>query len=350
MKLKLFILLNIPFYVLILFANITNIKTICNSKKLNILFIFPIIGKHGPATLAKSYREVIKSFSKNKYMLKYYNFNIKSHVSLEYYINYANKTYNIIWFMFSDYFSELVNNKYLQVYKNTVYGPMVSPRKWFLFPQNGTYEVHWSSCVSKLLAYVVQSKRVKNHLIKHSTKINNIENKYIVSHGCINPYYSYSVLTWHERSIDILIYVKFADINKEKELQYLIKNLIISNFTVKIIRYGNHTRESLYYYSNNSKILIYFSYYDCWPSSLMEMQNQGIYPIVHQCEFIDKYGKCIALSYKEMEELIVFINSTIKSNLNPNDISSFYRNKNSCSNILKSTLKIIYKYFFLSNN
>lgn len=317
-------------------------------KKINLLFIFPIIGNHGPATLAKSYIKTIKYLSSDVDISKYFTFEIKSHVSFQYYINYANKSNNIIWFLFSDYFKELLNNNYLQIYKNTIYGPMVSPRKWLQFPQNGTYEVYWSSCINKILAYVVQSERVKNHLLKHSTTFYKIQTKYIVSHGCLIPNNSYSVLSWSKRSIDILIYAKFADINKEIELHSLIKYLLL-NFTIKLIRYGNHTKNSLIYYSNNSKILIYFSYFDCWPSSLMEMENLGVYPIVHQCELIEKYGTCINNISNNFHNLIYVIKSILNGNFNSNDISYFYRNRNNCLNVFKSTLLKIYKHKISDN-
>lgn len=52
---------------------------------------------------------------------------------------------------------------------------MVSPKKWFLFPQNNTYETKWSFYVKKIFVYVAQSERVKNYLINKSEKIDSID-------------------------------------------------------------------------------------------------------------------------------------------------------------------------------
>lgn len=195
------------------------------TKKVNILFVFPIIGFHGPATLAKEYINALNMMKKKHYITKYFTFTIRSSVSFDYCKEYLNKSNSIIWFMFSYYFKELISNKYCKIFKRIIYGPMVSPKKWLLFPMNNTYEVKWSIYISRIFAYVVQSERVKNHLISKSTKLKNIHKKYIVSHGCLMPNDLYSTRLWGERSIDILIYVKFADINYENELKHLIMSL-----------------------------------------------------------------------------------------------------------------------------
>lgn len=212
---------------------------------------------------------------------------------------------------------------------------------WFLFPMNNTFEVNWSNYISKIFAYVVQSERVKNHLINHSKYIKNIEKKYIVSHGCLIPNDKFSIKAWKERYTDILIYAKFADINKEKELNKLIKKLKI-NYKLKLIRYGNHTKDSILQDASNSKILIYYSFYDCWPSSLMEMQNLGIYPIVQQCEFIEKYGVCIENFNINENKIINVIDRLLSKIYNTNDISKFYKKRNNCLVVLKNTLFRIY--------
>lgn len=305
------------------------------------MFVFPIIGNHGPATLAKQYIQTIHLLSNNKYIVKYFNLTINNHVSFDFCKEYLNNTDRIIWFLFSNFFNKILLKKYNSVFKNAIYGPMVSPKKWFLFPINNTYEADWSNYISNILAYVVQSERVKNHLISRSRKLYNIEKKYIVSHGCLLPHKSYSILAWDKRNIDILIYAKFADINKEKDMQHLIKSFG-TNYKLLLVRYGNHTKHSLIKDASNSKILIYYSYYDCWPSSLMEMLNLGIYPIVQQCEFIESYGTCIEDFYNNESRIINTVQRLLLEIYNSTDISISYRIRNNCLNVLTKTMNDIY--------
>lgn len=334
----------------ILYCNIlisNNIISRLYIKKINLLLVCPIIGDHGPATLARSYINTIKSFSKNKLLSNYFNFTIKNYVTFQFCIEYTKKINNLIWFIFPNYFKELISDRYTSVFKNIIYGPMVSPKKWFSFPMANTYEVNWSSFINRMFSYVVQSERVKNHLLIHSAKLKNIEKKYIVSHGCLalsNKSKAYN--SWQKRNIDILIYAKFADVNKEIELQHLIKILNVK-YKLLLIRYGNHSRLSLLQDVSNSKILIYYSFYDCWPSSLMEMQNIGIYPIVQQCEFIETYGNCIEDFSKNENDIIDTVGIILSHTYNTHDISYSYRKRNNCLNVLKSTFHEIY---FRKNN
>lgn len=317
------------------------ISSSINIKRINLLFVFPIIANHGPAALAKAYIHSINLISKNKYLYKYFKFTIKSHVTLDYCRIYLNNSYSIVWFLFSNYFNELRSNIFNSIFKNIIYGPMVSPKKWFLFPMNNTFEVKWSFYINKIFAYVVQSERVKNHLINKSVKLKNIEKKYIVSQGCLFSNTTYYIPSWGERNIDVLLYVKFADINKENELQHLIKSIAMK-YKFIVIRYGNHTRETLIQQASNSKILIYFSFYDCWPSSLMEMQNIGIYPLVQQCEFVEIYGTCIKDFNLNEDKILKTVDKLLSEKYNSKDISKAYRKRNNCLRVLYNTLVDIY--------
>lgn len=312
------------------------------NRKINILFVFPIIGNRGPATLAKVYKDSINIFSKNKVMSNFFNLAIKNFVSFKFCKEYLNNSNSIIWFQYPAFFNELVGNNFSSIFKNIIYGPTVSPKRWFLFPMKNTFEENWSIYINRIFAYVVQSDRIKKHLISHSKKIKNIEHQYIVSHGCILSNNTYPVQSWKERKIDILLYAKFADMNKENELQHLFKSLD-SKYNIVLIRYGNHSKQSLLDYASNSKILIYYSFFDCWPSSLMEMQNIGIYPIVQQCEFIGVYGTCIIDFDLNETKIINEIKSIFSRIYNTYDISNSYRIRNNCLVVLKNTLFGIYK-------
>lgn len=309
--------------------------------KINILAVIPGRGKYGAAILAKAYSETMKYLSLNKRISRIYNINVKSHISLQYFINFANKSNNLVWFLFSDYINYIYNNNYSAAFHNTIYGPLVSPKKWLNFPMNNTYEVDWSNKMNKIFSYIVQSYRIKEYLLEKSQKLKDIEDKYIISHGCLYVNESLKVQEWHKRPIDVLVYVKFADLNMENSLHKLLEILKIY-FSVKVVRYGNHTRMSLYKDCNNSKILIYYSYYDCWPSALMEMMNMGIYPIVQHCEFVSKYGLCIKDFSIQYNLFVYIIYNILNITYNAYKISTYYRNRNNCIYILAQTLFDIY--------
>lgn len=308
-------------------------------KKINIYFIFPVKGKNGPSTLVKSYIKTIKLLALENKITKYFFLVVKNYISFENFKLLTNNSNNIIWFLFSDYFLKIKEYKFL--FKNTVYGPMVSPKKWTKFPMANTYERNWTDYIKNIFSYVVQSKRVKIFLLNKSRKEKNIHNKYIISHGCMLINEKYNILKWNLRKYDILVYVKFADINKQKELNMLIR-FLKSSYSIKIIRYGNHTKKSLLFYANNSKMVIYFSYYDCWPSSLMEMESMGAIPIVEQCEFINKYGYCIDNIASNLYYLNETIHNLLKVHINSLDVSNYYLKRNDCRYILRNTLFEIY--------
>lgn len=113
-----------------------------------------------------------------------------------------------------------------------------------------------------------------------------------------------------------------------------------------VVRYGNHSKQSLIHYASNSKILIYYSFYDCWPSSLMEMQNLGIYPIVQQCEFIEGYGSCIENFNLNEIKIKRTVKNLLSMKFNTNDISKSYRKRNNCIKVLTKTLNDIYIRIF----
>lgn len=312
-----------------------------NIKIIDLILVFPIIGNHGPATLAKAYRNAINILCKDKLISKYFHLTIKSYISFEYCKKNLINSNNIIWFQYPNYFKELISNNYSSIFKNIIYGPNVSPKSWFKFPIKNTFEENWNDYISRIFAYVVQSDRIKKHLINRSKKIRNIKNQYIISQGCIMANNNYPIRHWNERNIDILLYVKFADIKKEKEFQYLIKSLD-RKYNIKIIRYGNHSKQSILYYASNSKILIYYSFYDCWPSSLMEMLNVGVYPIVQQCEFIEEYGTCIENFNVNEKRIITIVEKLLSQVYNTFDISKSYIMRNNCLRVIKNTLFEIY--------
>lgn len=91
------------FYILVL-----SYSTHLYVKRINLLFVLPIKGNHGPATLVKSYINTIKIISKYNYILKYFNIIIKSDLSFKCIEEYLNNSNNMIWFIFSNYFKDSI--------------------------------------------------------------------------------------------------------------------------------------------------------------------------------------------------------------------------------------------------
>ena len=87
---------------------------------------------------------------------------------------------------------------------------------------------------------------------------------------------------FEEREIDILFFEKFADSDRSEQ-SHKLKNLFNSTGKKLInLKYGNYTKEQMFEISNNSKFVIYFSFYDTGAIGLKEIQNFGVFSFTVQ--------------------------------------------------------------------
>ena len=149
------------------------------------------------------------------------------------------------------------------------------------------------------------------------------------------------IKSFEERSIDIIFYEKYSDSNRLKQGLQLLKFLNNTNKKLQVIKYGHYKRNLLVSLANDSKYLIYFSFYDCGPVALKEMQNYGVIIFAHQKEFItsDKAGYYIPeLDDKDMTagfiKIMNIINNLSKNHPDSKIIANINQNINRCERTL----------------
>lgn len=315
MKYIKFILFLTLFYI----VNITNIKT----KMCNLLLIFPSNRKNGPGRFAYYLNQSILEWNNSTYR-KYCNITLKKRITISNIRKFLANSNNYIWFQTGLYlFNNNVNFKYV------LYGPNLSPIRYLDFPVNNTHEIKWINIMNKIKYYVVHYNRISNHFMNR-TNSNNQFKKYI-NFPCCMKYEQYSnILKWENRKFDFLIYIKYSDSNHKKEGKLLINSL---NATNKVITftYGFYNTEDLLEYAKNSKIVIYFSFYDTGAMALLEMQRMGVFTITLQKEFItQENGIFIPELENNIQLAILKIKNIIKNKYNSVYIANYNRRKSDC--------------------
>jgi hypothetical protein len=89
-----------------------------------------------------------------------------------------------------------------------------------------------------------------------------------------------------DRKIDILFFEKYKDLNRKKQGEILFKLFQNSSIIVERLKYGNYTKEIMTNLANESKFIIYFSFYDTGAIGLKEIQNYGVIAFSHQKDLI----------------------------------------------------------------
>lgn len=222
------------------------------------------------------------------------------------------------------------------------YGPFPVPNKYIDFPGE-TYELKWYSYLYYINGYVVQTKRVRNHLMKRSNTYS-LLNKYIIVPNCIKyKPISNSINEWNERMYDIILYLKYEDLNKSNEGNILY-NELSKEYKIKLIKYGNYKMNEIYKYGNQCKFVLYFSFYDINPAALMEIQNMGVFAITLQEELIDENnGIYIPELETNLTEAIIKIRKITQNKYDSVYLSNYNRKKHDCINSFKMFLNQVIK-------
>lgn len=158
------------------------------------------------------------------------------------------------------------------------------------------------------------------------------------------------VKSFNLRTIDILLFEKYADLNRSQQADQLYK--LFNNSSKKIVKLvsGNYTKKIMIKLANNSKFIIYFSFYDTGAIGLKEIQNYGVFAFTHQKEFAiskDTSFFIPELGYQDsMEPAYRIILDTIKniSSSFPNTQRIAAKNQeiNRCQKALDDICKSLY--------
>ena len=90
------------------------------------------------------------------------------------------------------------------------------------------------------------------------------------------------VKSFSNRKIDILFFVKFADVNRSKQGEELLSLLKKTSKKIVKIEYGYYTKRIIKKIANDSKFIIYFSFFDTGAIGLKEIQNYGVFTFTLQ--------------------------------------------------------------------
>ena len=258
-------------------------------------------------------------------------------------INFLNLTKNIdYYFSTSPNINEKIYNKLKQNNKvhSLLLGPLLVPIKWFRFPNIYHWEERrFRDILSSVKGVVVHSIRVRDHLAKRSNTID-LLNKFIIFRAC-----SYNmpkkIKPFRKRKIDILLYLKYADINRRKQGKILFELLKSTNKSIEILKSGHYKRDYLINLANNSKFVIFFSFYDTGAIALKEIQNYGVITFSLQKDLVvsDETGYYIPELddnniEKAFDKIMEIINDKMKKIPNSRKIAKINQGINKCQKAL----------------
>ena len=142
-----------------------------------------------------------------------------------------------------------------------------------------------------------------------------------------------------QRKIDIIFFEKYADLNRRKQGSILLNLLKNTSKTVTSIKYGYYNKQDISEIANNSKFIIYFSFFDTGAIGLKEIQNYGVISFFHQKEFIIDKESNIEIAFKKIMNIIEKISSL---NVQTQLIAKKNQMINKCENSLIDLCKSLF--------
>ena len=169
--------------------------------------------------------------------------------------------------------------------KSLLLGPCFVPSNWNFFPNRRYWnERNFREILQTIKGVVVHSKRIREHLSTRS-KTTDLLHKFKFLRPCtgIMPK---NVKSFANRTNDIIYYEKFPDVNRRKQSGELFNYFKKANLTIQLIVHGYYSRNRLMELANNTKFVIYFSFYDTGAIALKEIQNYGVFCFTHEEDFV----------------------------------------------------------------
>jgi len=288
-----------------------------------------INSKHGPGNLLKGIKEVLPFIWNNCSFISSSNIKINLKSDL-----YFFPIPNFIPIQYKKFIKTNIINKF-------ILGPCFVPRFWNSFPNNKFWVERKFPFLLKLSKGIaVHSTRVRDYLL-NKTNTYNFINKIKIIRPCTNIKPK-NIKDFKERKIDILFFEKYADLNRKKQANILLK--LFKNTTKRIenIKYGYYNKEKIIELANNSKFIIYFSFFDTGAIGLKEIQNFGVIAFTHQEEFIiDNQTSYYIPELQNLDDMTLAFNKIMKiiDNLSKKNIKTeLIAEKNQIINNCKNTL------------
>ena len=230
----------------------------------------------------------------------------------------------------------------MNLIKKYILGPTFVPNKWESFPNTSDWkEEKFSEILNLSKGIVVHSNRVKNYLSQKSNTTNNIR-KFKIIRACSNLKPK-KINSFQKRKIDLLFFEKYSDVDHSNQGKILLSLFRQTNKNIISIKYGTYTKKSIKSLANNSKFVVYFSFYDTGAIGLKEIQNYGVFCFTHQMDLVIDNETSFFIpeltNQKDMYPAFKKIIGIIEriSSKNPNSQLIAKRNQfiNNCQNALK---------------
>jgi hypothetical protein len=288
--------------------------------------------KRGPGNLVRGIHDILP------YKTKYCNFIPSKAI----YPSKEKRDFNL-YFIPVPKFNESIYNEWINIKQvnKLILGPCFVPTKWKLFPKKNVWkERYFSEILKQVKGIAIHSERVRNHLSKRSNTINML-NKYKIIRPCTNLKPKY-IKPFIKRNIDILFFEKYMDQDHSRQGAQIIHLFGAASKKIKRLKYGSYTKEKMEYLANNTKFIIYFSFFDTGAIGLKEIQNYGVYTFSHQRDLIIHNdtglyvpeladNKNMSQAYKIIMEKIEIV---LKSSHNTLSIAKINQEINKCQNAL----------------
>lgn len=175
--------------------------------------------------------------------------------------------------------------------RHTIFGPLPVPLNWSAFPiQNNCMESDFKKTLKMMGSYAVHSKRVESYLTKRSGIEKYPAYKFAKVRACtmLQPE---KVKPWGERNYDVIFFEKYADEDHSKQGAELYEELSKAGLKITRLSYSGeyqYTHDHMKEVANDSRFIVYFSFWDTGAIGLLEIQNYGVYSFTVQDDLIDE--------------------------------------------------------------
>jgi len=246
---------------------------------------------------------------------------------------------------------EIIYSKWLKIRKvnKLILGPNFVPISWEHFPNESIWQERmFYEILKQVKGYAVHSERVKNHLINRTNTMKLIK-KFKIIRPCTNIKPK-NIKPFSKREIDILFFEKYQDFNLSEQGNQILNLFYNSSKRIERLKYESYTKEKMEYLANNTKFIIYFSFFDTGAIGLKEIQNYGVYAFSHQRDLIihNETGLYVPelANEHDMSQAYQIIIKRIEiiTNLNPNSqsIAKINQEINKCQNALNDLCESLF--------
>lgn len=266
-------------------------------------------------------------------------------------INGKNKS-DFFFLPFPYFLDESIYEKWTKINKtkNLLLGPCFVPGFWNNFPNDYNWkERRFREILKSVRGIIVHSTRVRNHLAQRSNSTD-LYKKFLIVRPCTNLKPKY-VKPFNNREIDIIFFEKYGDLNRSRQAIDLLKLFKRNNLVIKTLQYGNYTKEQMIELANNSKFIVYFSFFDTGAIGLKEFQNYGVFAFSHQKDLVINKDTSFFIPELLNEDSMIFAYNQIiniihiisKSNPKAEIIAQINQKYNQCKNSLDDLCKGLIK-------